>query len=161
MRLLLPISAHTSVASSHTSVSTALAIAFGAALFGAIVAWTAGALTQRARSRRYFRNALRAVVLELEFVATDAKRRAEPAPGVRRDAPLPSDAWRSLLGSSELDQLDEKLLSRISEIYRQIEAANYIAAQSTNYLMIATATADPLTRDTYLAEATRVATEPF
>jgi hypothetical protein len=141
--------------------STTIAVAFGSAVLGAAIALVGDLVARWTTSRRYFRNVLRATILELEFVASEASRRAAAAPGIRRDAPLPTDAWRGLLSSTELQRLDSRLLSQTAAVYRSVEAANYIAAQSPTYLMIATATTDSLMRDTYRSEAARAASEPF
>jgi hypothetical protein len=143
------------------------AIAVVGATLGAILGAALALRVQRhlaskaAKARNESR--LKAVRLELDTIAVEAARRREPETGggIRREAPLPLDAWRMLITSSELEQLNDAALEELARYYRLVQAANYLSAQAPTYILIATTARDAAVTEAYMAQARQVTTEPF
>jgi hypothetical protein len=147
---------------SNSDLTTWL-VALVGAIVGAAIALGGQRLFERRAARNRHRSRLQALKLELAIVGAEARRRETPEAGggIRREAPLPTTAWRLLLTSSELERVDEELIRTLAEFYRQVDAANYLAAQAPTYLLIANTASDLAIRDGYVAQARQVTTEPF
>jgi hypothetical protein len=127
------------VDSGQSDLLVTLLVGVGGALLGAAAA-TIGQrmlLTGQARSERA--NRLEALRLEVAAIRDESATRVDAAAdaGVRRDPPLPTDAWFAALSSSALHLFEPDLLTAGAQLYRRVESANYLAAQAPTYLLIA------------------------
>ena len=106
---------------------------------------------------------MQALELELALIGSESRRRTteHATGGIRREAPLPTTAWTLLITSSELEQLDDEIVKALSNFYRQVDAANYLAAQGPMYLLIANTASDGAVHAGFLEQARLVTTEPF
>jgi hypothetical protein len=108
-------------------------------------------------------NRLRALRLEVTAIEEESRRRTQvvPGAGVRRDAPLPTDAWLATVSSSALHLFDASLVGAMSAFYRRVEGANYLAGQSPMYVLIAQTANTEEERAMFLDEAREASSSSF
>ena len=147
-------------ASSHNGWDTVWKTLASAAV-GAVLALAGDRVLEALRERRTFKASLRLILEEITVIETEAAIRAVPADGgsIRDDAPLPTQAWRTLVASGAASRV--KALGALVDLYRAVEGANYLAGQVPLYLQTANLAADSDVQDVFAAEAARLSTQPF
>ena len=151
---------HQVVAASSSLVAweTAILGAILCAALGAVLSW----LYTRRQRREDFLRLLRQVAQELSAIQTGCTDRSATAgEAVTIDPPLPTEAWRMLNSSGQLETLAEGHLRSLRTVYTAVVAANHVAGQWCCLLQIARLSNDGETRQTFDELAARARVEPL
>jgi hypothetical protein len=150
---------HCTVPAQGLTTLAQVGIAVGSVVLGAGLTASVGWV----RSWLGFRRRMKSLVHEIETLAHEADVRSHPPPGggLVQKAPFPTTVWQQVVAAGDLARLDSTAAGALSDFYRAVETANYLAGQVPTFMQTANLSRDPDVQEAFEKEAARFSTEPF
>ena len=141
-------------------------VTLGSAIIGAILGSWITVLSQRraetSAAERTFSELRRYLISELTIIFHESTLRATvDRLELYLRPPLPTTAWQAMNYSGYANRLGATNLTRLADLYRDVESANFQSAQVTILLQTSSLAAEQEVKTAFREEAQRLSSEPF